>query len=115
LGGRLDATNVVEKPLVTVITPIALDHVNILGDTLEKVAFEKGGIIKHGVPLVIHPQTVEASTVLEKIADEKDADLIVAPVDMIEVESVALGGTRFGLGAQTYEISMIGMHQAQNA
>ena len=115
LGGRLDATNVIEAPLVSVITPIALDHVNILGDTLAKVAFEKGGIIKNDVPLVIHPQMQEASEVLERLADEKSADLIVAPVDLLEVKGVTLEGTKFELGAQSFEISMIGKHQAQNA
>lgn len=115
LGGRLDATNVVDKPLVTVITPIALDHVNILGDTLAKVAFEKGGIIKHDVPLVIHPQMQEASKVLEDLAEERSADLIVAPVDLIEVKGVSLEGTQFNLGTRAYGISMIGTHQAQNA
>lgn len=115
LGGRLDATNVVDSPLVTVITPIALDHVNILGDTLAKVAFEKGGIIKKDVPLVIHPQKPEASEVLENLAEERDADLIVAPVDLIEIEKVSLDGTRFNLGVKGYEITMIGKHQAQNA
>ncbi len=115
LGGRLDATNVVDKPLVTVITPIALDHVNILGDTLAKVAFEKGGIIKENVPVIVHPQKIEAFEVLKRLAEEKSAKLITAPVDLIEVDKVSLGGTVFDLGSQTYEISMIGKHQAQNA
>lgn len=115
LGGRLDATNVVDKPLVTVITPIALDHVNILGDTLAKVAFEKGGIIKKDVPVVIHPQMPEASKVLEDLADERSADLIVAPVDLLEVKGVSLEGTHFELATRSFDISMIGKHQAQNA
>ena len=52
MGGRLDATNIIEAPLVSVITGIALDHVGILGDTVEKIAREKAGIIKPGVPVV---------------------------------------------------------------
>lgn len=115
LGGRLDATNVVDKPLVSVITPIALDHVNILGDTLEKVAYEKGGIIKDSVPLVIHPQELEASEVLKTLAEEKSASVIVAPVDLVEVTEMSLEGTVFTLGVHPYKISMIGKHQAQNA
>ena len=115
LGGRLDATNVVDKPLVSVITPIALDHVNILGDTLEKVAFEKGGIIKENVPLVIHPQEPQASKVLKELAEEKSATMIVAPVDLIDVTQMSLEGTVFTLGVHPYRISMIGTHQAQNA
>jgi len=115
LGGRLDATNVIDKPLVTIITPIALDHVNILGDTLAKVATEKAGIIKDDVPVVIHPQLQEASEVIGKIAHEKNADLIVAPVDLVEVDALSLEGTKFNFGVQNFEITMIGKHQAQNA
>jgi dihydrofolate synthase/folylpolyglutamate synthase len=115
LGGRLDATNVVDKPLISIITPIALDHVSILGDTLEKVAYEKGGIIKNGVPVVIHPQEIEAYKVLEAIADEHDANLIGAPVDLAEVKSISLEGTFFELGARHFKLSMIGAHQVRNA
>lgn len=57
LGGRLDATNVIAPPLVSVITSIALDHQGFLGDTIEKIAAEKAGIIKRGAPVVIGPQT----------------------------------------------------------
>src|SRR5712672_4012225 len=57
LGGRLDATNVVERPLVTVITPVSLDHAEFLGDTLEKIATEKAAILRRGVPAVIARQT----------------------------------------------------------
>ncbi len=59
LGGRLDATNII-TPLVSVITPISYDHTAILGNTLTEIAFEKGGIIKAGVPVVISPQNPEA-------------------------------------------------------
>ena len=64
LGGRLDATNVVDKPLVTVITPISMDHQQFLGNTIEAIAGEKAGIIKQGVPCVIGPQRPEAEAVL---------------------------------------------------
>jgi dihydrofolate synthase/folylpolyglutamate synthase len=67
LGGRLDATNVI-TPLLSVITNIGLDHVQFLGDTLEKIAFEKGGIIKPKIPVVIGEYTVETKPVFEKIA-----------------------------------------------
>jgi dihydrofolate synthase/folylpolyglutamate synthase len=74
LGGRLDATNVVE-PLITVITSLSLDHMNVLGDTLAKIATEKAGIIKKGVPIVLSPQKEEARIVIERIAAERDAPL----------------------------------------
>jgi len=75
LGGRLDATNVVE-PIVSVITSISLDHVQFLGDTLAKISVEKAGIIKNGVPVVLSPQKDEARQVIVRIAAERNASLI---------------------------------------
>ncbi|MBQ7158725.1 MAG: bifunctional folylpolyglutamate synthase/dihydrofolate synthase [Treponema sp.] len=72
LGGRLDATNVV-LPKVCCITPIELEHTEFLGDTIEKVAGEKAGIIKEGVPVVVAEQTPEAKAVFQKIAKERHA------------------------------------------
>lgn len=69
LGGRLDATNIV-TPKVSVITSLSFDHSEFLGDTLAKIAAEKAGIIKPGVPLVVAPQTDEARIVIERIAEE---------------------------------------------
>lgn len=74
LGGRLDATNVV-TPVVSVITSISYDHIQVLGDTLEKIAIEKGGIIKPGIPVVISPQKDEVYQVLAKLAAERNSPL----------------------------------------
>lgn len=63
MGGRLDATNVIKNPLLTIITPISFDHMEYLGETIEKIAGEKAGIIKHGVPCVISWQQEEAMEV----------------------------------------------------
>ena len=76
LGGRLDATNVVEKPAVTVITPIDLDHQQYLGDTLAAIAGEKAGIIKRGVPCVVGPQHDESMAVIEAVAARLGAPLM---------------------------------------
>ena len=65
LGGRLDATNVVAKPLLTAITPVSIDHVSFLGETLTEIAGEKAGIIKQGVPCVVGRQEREAFAVIE--------------------------------------------------
>lgn len=65
LGGRLDATNVVEKPRLTIITPVSLDHQTFLGDTVTAIAGEKAGIIKRGVPVIVGPQTDEGLAVIE--------------------------------------------------
>lgn len=76
LGGRLDATNVISRPEVTVITPISIDHEQFLGDTLAKIAAEKAGIIKRGVPVVVGPQPDEAMDVIEATAARLGAPLI---------------------------------------
>ena len=75
MGGRLDATNVIAKPLLTAITPVSLDHTEFLGKDLASIAGEKAGIIKRGVPCVIGRQEPEALAVLEKVAASLDAPL----------------------------------------
>jgi dihydrofolate synthase/folylpolyglutamate synthase len=76
LGGRLDATNVVERPRLCVVTPVDLDHQQYLGDTLEKIAGEKAGIIKRGVPVVVAKQHPEAMEVIEDRAARMGAPLL---------------------------------------
>ncbi len=76
LGGRLDATNVLDTPALTVITPVSIDHEQFLGDTLAKIAFEKAGIIKRGVPCVVGPQQDEAMDVIEARAMALGAPLL---------------------------------------
>src|SRR5438445_8764906 len=81
LGGRLDATNIV-SPVVTAITSIALDHQLYLGSTLAEIAFEKAGIIKSGVPVVVGPVDPESLSVIARVANERGAALIRAtPAD----------------------------------
>ncbi len=86
LGGRLDATNVI-RPRISVITPIELEHTEYLGDTIEKIAAEKAGIIKPGVPVIIGPQKAAASEVLEKRARE-----LHCPVLKVEDSATVSGG-----------------------
>lgn len=96
LGGRLDATNTM-TPAVSVITPIGWDHMDMLGDTLGKIAAEKAGIIKPGVPVVTMRQSAEALKVIERAAEERDAPLTL-------VESPLEG-----------EFGLAGPHQRWNA
>lgn len=95
LGGRLDATNIVERPELCVITRIGLDHCEWLGSTVQEIAAEKGGIIKRGVPVVLGAMPDEARAVLGGIAADRGARCIYAP-DEIDDASVpscfALGG-----------------------
>ena len=76
LGGRLDATNVIDAPALTVITPVDLDHQQFLGETLPEIAGEKAGIIKRGVPCVVGPQHDEAMAVIERQAERLGAPLL---------------------------------------
>jgi dihydrofolate synthase / folylpolyglutamate synthase len=76
LGGRLDATNVLERPALTVITPISLDHSEKLGSTLAKIAYEKAGILRAGVPVVVSQQEAEAAGVIRAEAEAIGAPLV---------------------------------------
>ncbi len=86
LGGRLDATNVIDNPLATVITPVGIDHTDFLGDTLEKIAAEKAGILKRGAPAIVAAQPRDAFAVIERQAARVGAPLIVAGDDWTATE-----------------------------
>jgi dihydrofolate synthase/folylpolyglutamate synthase len=75
IGGRLDSTNVI-IPILSVITSVSLDHTQILGDTLDKIAYEKAGIIKEGIPVIMFPQQKQSEEVIEKICRERNCKLI---------------------------------------
>ncbi|KDB02580.1 folylpolyglutamate synthase [Defluviimonas sp. 20V17] len=77
LGGRLDATNVIDRPELTIITPVSIDHQQYLGDTLAQIAAEKAGILKRGVPCVVGPQDEAALEVIEARAAQLGAPLLV--------------------------------------
>jgi dihydrofolate synthase / folylpolyglutamate synthase len=86
LGGRLDATNVLDKPLATVVTPISIDHTDFLGDTLVKIAAEKAGIFKHGVPALVAAQSRDVLAVLERQAARLSAPMKIAGEDWTATE-----------------------------
>ncbi len=120
LGGRLDATNLVE-PEVSVITPVGLDHVAVLGDTVEKIAAEKAGIIKPGIPVVSSPQHPDAARVIRRTAAAAGSRLVEAPA-AVEIGEVVLDGwkaqhVRFETGRGSYDVKLplLGEHQVENA
>lgn len=76
LGGRLDATNVIDKPALTIITPVDIDHQQFLGETLPEIAGEKAGIIKRGVPVIVGPQKDEGLEVIEARAERLGAPVL---------------------------------------
>ena len=119
MGGRFDATNVL-TPVLSVITHIALDHQEYLGDTLEKIAFEKAGIIKENIPVVVGVQEESVREFLKNIAMERHAPCLA--VDESQVQSVALNenGTQIRLlhpayGELKFQLALHGYHQAHNA
>ena len=81
LGGRLDATNVITKPHLTVITPISLDHQEFLGKNLESIAYEKAGVLKPNVVAVIGKQQPEAMTIIKSRAKEINSPLLIYDED----------------------------------
>ena len=115
MGGRVDATNVMVKS-IPVFCHIALDHANILGDTLEKIAREKGGIIKENSQVFSYPQAEEARIELKKISKEKSSGFSEFSFDEVEIISSNEFGNKFNFRSyKDVEISLIGDHQAFNA
>ena len=128
LGGRLDATNIV-TPAVSVITSLSYDHMAVLGDTLAKIAGEKAGIIKPGVPVVSSSQKDEPLEVLERIASEKGSRFLLVGRDVkfarlnSSLEGQSLRITEFqplGLvqgehSTLNLQLPLLGEHQVQNA
>lgn len=115
MGGRLDSTNVIDTPLASVITPIDMDHVEYLGDTLAKVAAEKGGIIKKNGLCIMHPQEPEAEAVLMKLCSDLNCTPFIAPISEIRILKSDMEGTTFGVGGEIYDITLLGEHQTRNA
>jgi dihydrofolate synthase/folylpolyglutamate synthase len=113
LGGRLDATNVVEKPLVTVITSLSREHWQRLGPTLADIAREKAGILKAGRPAVIGPLPPEAATVVKARLQELSCPAVWPPAAVPQGHGVAQYGS--GPGAITYPLPFAGEHQLVNS
>lgn len=120
LGGRLDATNSIEKPMAAVITSIGLDHMAILGDTLEKIAYEKAGIIKKDVPVFYADTQEESSCVIEKKAAELGAPCKKIGKDAYEIlgirdKHIAFSCANAYYGDTTWTLNNIGLYQPGNA
>ncbi len=120
LGGRLDATNLVD-PLVSVITSISYDHTHLLGNTLAEIAVEKAGIIKPGIPVVSAPQPDEAAAVLAEVSQERAAPLTVVGRDWLyEFGETTRRGQAFRAGRNAgplrdFWTPLLGRHQVVNA
>lgn len=118
MGGRYDATNVVERPLVTVVTNVSLDHTDVLGRTVEQIAWNKAGIIKPGASCITGASD-EAQRVLRQVAQEVGVPLVDAR-SVVLTHSASLHGQRVdlrvaGTAYTGLELSLLGRHQLQNA
>ena len=122
LGGRLDATNVV-MPRVSVITSLSYDHTAVLGDTLDKIAGEKAGIIKPGIPVVSAPQKAEALKVLCRVATDRNAlftlvgrDIKFTPIQhSLDGQSFSVLDLRHQTSTVELSLPLLGLHQVENA
>lgn len=114
LGGRLDATNVVEKPLCEIIASISMDHMQFLGDSLEKIAWEKAGIIKPDTSVVAAPNDSRVIKIMEQACMEQHAVLHTVKQEYCILQA-DLEGQVFQYQGTAYRIGMLGEHQIRNA
>lgn len=115
MGGELDATNVIDRPMVSVIASISMDHMQVLGNTLEKIAVQKAGIIKEDSVCVSSPQAEEVMAVIEKRCDNVGAELKTIDEKDIDIIKMEIGRTVFSYMDEQYEITLMGEHQVTNA
>ena len=115
MGGRLDATNVIPAPEVAMIGNIALEYTRELGDTIEKIAFEKAGIIKENADVVLYQQTKEVTDVIRRRCLEENASLRIADFAAIRSEFDSLMGQSFTYNNEIYALPLLGSHQLKNA
>ncbi|MEG1614762.1 MAG: folylpolyglutamate synthase/dihydrofolate synthase family protein, partial [Oscillospiraceae bacterium] len=116
LGGRLDSTNIIRTPLVSIITCISLDHTDVLGNTISKIAAEKCGIIKQDGITVCYPcQHPKALNVIKKSAEEKNNSLIMGCLQEIVVKKSSISGTIINWNGVEIKLRLVGEHQVLNA
>ena len=116
LGGRLDSTNVINAPEVTLITTIDMDHMAELGDTIEKIALEKAGIIKRGTKVVVDGRNTSVMHIFEKACKEQGCKLIISEIEKIENLRVSLEQSKFDYkDIKDIDLSLTGLYQPGNA
>ena len=115
LGGRFDATNVIDAPEAAVIMNIGLDHTEMLGDTVEQIAFEKAGIIKPGTQVVLFEQSEGVTEVIRRRCEEEGASLRIADFSQLSSEFDSVYGQSFTYRGEPYALPLLGGHQLKNA
>jgi dihydrofolate synthase/folylpolyglutamate synthase len=115
LGGRLDSTNIIASSILSVITGIALDHTTILGDTIEKIAGEKAGIIKQGVPCLWCGESEDAKTVIESCANKNGSPFYTVNHTEAQIKAMSFDGTCIKWrDLDDLKISLLGEYQVFN-
>lgn len=115
MGGEFDATNVIPAPEVAVITNIGLDHTEFLGDTLEKIAATKSGVVKNGCDCVLYPSAPEVESAIKSRCDAVGAEMFKADFDSALLHSATLEGQCFDLGGyKALSLPLLGAHQLRN-
>ena len=116
MGGRLDSTNIIREPYLSVITGIALDHVDYLGDTVEKIAAEKAGIIKDKSPILYGGEDASAGEVIKAVANERGSEFFDIDYSDIKNLNSTLEGTTYDFGEnKDIKISLLGLYQPKNS
>ena len=116
MGGRLDSTNIIDTSVLSIITGIALDHTAFLGDTVEKIAAEKAGIIKHNVPVLYGGADESAAKILKEKALSKECEFKRVDYNNLSVKSLALDGSVFDFEEhKKLKIRLLGSYQPRNA
>lgn len=116
MGGRLDSTNVIRNPYLSVITGISLDHTAFLGDTVEKIALEKAGIIKDRAPVLFGGEDEGAKRVISEVASSRGSDIFFADYSALKIKKSDLEGSIFDYKTlQNINISLLGLYQPRNA
>jgi dihydrofolate synthase/folylpolyglutamate synthase len=117
LGGRFDSTNIIDSPMLSVITTISYDHTDILGNTLSKIAYEKAGIIKKYSDVLLYPQEAEAEKVIFETCTSLSARLVKADFSGIKITEENLKGQSFNYkkNYSNLKISLLGTYQIRNA
>lgn len=116
MGGRLDSTNIIEAPLLSVITGVALDHTAFLGDTVEKIAAEKAGIIKEECPVLFGGDSDAAESVICDVASSRKSEFFRVEYSKLSIRTMSLDGTLFDFGNRAnIKIQLLGTYQPRNA
>lgn len=116
MGGLTDATNIIDRPLLSVITEISVDHRDFLGDTISKIARQKAGIMKENCPALWCGSDPEAEKVIRQTALKKNTFLHTVPRETLKIKKADFSGTVFDFeGQEDLSLSMLGLYQVENA